>query len=71
MTYIYVMKKSSDILDTAQVAAELGIGIRRVQALLNAGKFLGAQKFGRDWAIPRSSLAGVKVYGKPGRPKSA
>lgn len=63
-------KKSlkTDFLTTAEAAAELGIGLTRTLVLLRAGKFAGAQKIGRDWIIPRASLAHVTVYGKPGRP---
>jgi hypothetical protein len=69
--YICGMEKKplpSDFLTTAEAAAELGIGLTRTLVLLRAGKFVGAQKIGRDWIIPRASLAHVTVYGKSGRP---
>jgi hypothetical protein len=69
--YICGMEKKplkTDFLTTAEAAAELGIGLTRTLVLLRAGKFVGAQKIGRDWIIPRASLAHVTVYGKPGRP---
>jgi excisionase family DNA binding protein len=60
----------SEILSTAEAATELGITVRRIQALLKAGRFVGAQKFGRDWMIPRSAMEAVKTR-KPGRPKGS
>jgi excisionase family DNA binding protein len=59
----------SEFLSTEQAAAELDISVRRVQALLKKGRFVGAQKLGRDWTIPRSALAGMKDR-KTGRPKA-
>ena len=59
----------SEFLSTADVAAELSLTVRRIQAMLKVGAFVGAKKFGRDWMIPRESLAAVRVYGKAGRPK--
>lgn len=63
------MKTEPDFVTTAEAAVSLGLTVRRVQAMLNAGKFVGAQKFGRDWLIPRASLTGVTVYGVAGRPR--
>jgi excisionase family DNA binding protein len=61
--------RPSEFISTEQAAEELGVTIRRVQALLKDGRFIGAQKFGRDWMIPRSAMAGVMVR-KTGRPKA-
>lgn len=55
------------ILTTAQVAAELGISVRRVQALIWSGQ-LPAEKVGRDWVIQQSDLEMVRER-QPGRPK--
>jgi excisionase family DNA binding protein len=53
-------------LTTKQVAEELFISQRRVQALIKAGR-LPAQKRGRDWYIKDLDL--LEVYArKPGRP---
>jgi excisionase family DNA binding protein len=53
-------------LTTKQVAEELFISQRRVQALIKAGR-LPAQKRGRDWYIKDLDLC--EVYDrKPGRP---
>ncbi len=41
--------------------------MRRVRQLIDEGK-LEARQVGRDYVIATSSLEGVKVYGKPGRP---
>lgn len=66
-------KKSAetDFVTTEEAADSLGVSVRRIQMLLNDGVIAGAMKIGRDWIIPRSSLAGVKTYGKAGRPKGA
>lgn len=55
------------LLSTSEAAEALGISIRRVVELIAEGK-LTATKKGRDWLIHQSALAGVKVYGKAGRP---
>jgi excisionase family DNA binding protein len=54
-------------LTTYQVAQELGISVRRVQALIRAGK-LKARKAGRDWLIIYDDLAAVRER-RSGRPK--
>ena len=69
------MKKNPDFLTTSEAAESLSkrtggsVSVQRVQAILKAGGIPGAVKIGRDWLIPRSALAAVKVYGKPGRPR--
>jgi excisionase family DNA binding protein len=56
-----------DYLTTRQAAARLGISIRRVQALITAGR-LKATAFNGTYAIRPADLAAVKVR-KPGRPR--
>lgn len=56
----------SNYLTTAEAAARLGVSVRRVQALIEAGR-LPARKYGRDWLIPETALAAVAER-KPGRP---
>ncbi|MEN6533262.1 MAG: helix-turn-helix domain-containing protein [Bryobacteraceae bacterium] len=53
-------------MTVAEASEQLGVSIRRVQAMIASGK-IRAEKHGRDWWIP--SLAGVVVYRKPGAPK--
>ena len=56
-----------DFLTTKQVAERLGVTIRRIQALIEAGR-LPAQKFGRDYMIDARNLKLVKDR-KVGRPR--
>ena len=58
------------LLSTNEAAAQLGLSVRRIQALIETGK-LAAHKLGRDYAIEESALKSVKVYGKAGRPPKA
>lgn len=54
-------------LTTKQVAEQLCVSQRRVQALIKADTLL-AQKRGRDWYIKETDLG--EVYNRqPGRPK--
>ncbi len=55
-----------ELLTTREVAERLGISLRRVRALIEAGK-LPSQQFGRDHLIKESDLKLVKDR-KPGRP---
>jgi excisionase family DNA binding protein len=57
----------NELLNTAEVAESLGVSVRRVRQLIDEGK-LEARQVGRDYVIAASSLEGVKVYGKAGRP---
>lgn len=58
------------MLTTPQVAEILGVSIRRVQAMITAGR-LPAVKVGRDWMIEKSDLKKVKNRNKKGgRPRS-
>ena len=52
-------------MTVAELAAELGVSVRRARALCAAGRIEGAQKLGRDWIIrtPWRMTPGV-----PGRP---
>jgi excisionase family DNA binding protein len=56
-----------NLLSTNQAAEQLGISARRVRMLIEEGA-LTAQQIGREWVIEAHALAGVKVYGKAGRP---
>jgi excisionase family DNA binding protein len=55
------------MLTTPEVAARLGVTVRRVQALIKDGR-LPSQQFGRDHLIKESDLKLVENR-KPGRPK--
>jgi len=58
------------LLTTEEVAARLGVSIRRVQAMIKSGS-IKADKMGRDWFIKESDLASVRVYGVAGRPEGS
>lgn len=65
------MAKQITYLTTAQAAAELGVSVRRVQALVKAGR-LSARRLGRDYLIDPAALAAVRhrPQGWPkGRPR--
>jgi excisionase family DNA binding protein len=53
------------LITTKEAAKELGVTVRRVQALIKAGR-LRAKKMGRDWIIRMADLDKVRVR-KPGR----
>lgn len=55
------------LLSTNETAVRLGVSERRVRSMIKEGK-LRAHRLGRDYAIEEKALAGVTVYGKPGRP---
>ena len=55
------------MLTTRQVAEQLGITVRRVQALIRSGR-LKAFKHGRDWLIIPEALTTVQKR-QAGRPK--
>lgn len=63
------MDTMKQFLTTEEVAKKLGVSVRRIRQLLQAGKF-SAKKIGRDWIIDSNSIAEVKVYGTAGRPKN-
>lgn len=53
---------------TIQVASEKwGISERRIQTLCTTGRLDGAQKFGRQWAIPADTEKPVDARIKSGR----
>jgi excisionase family DNA binding protein len=56
-----------DYLTTDQAGKILGVTVRRVRALIEAGR-LPASKFGKVWMINKKDLKKVAVR-KPGRPK--
>jgi len=56
------------LLTTKQAADRLGVSDRRIRMLIKDGQ-LRAHQLGREYAIEESALEGVKVYGKPGRPR--
>jgi excisionase family DNA binding protein len=56
------------LLNTRQVAEQLGVSVVRVRQLIREGK-IEAHNLGRDYAISKDALADVVVYGKPGRPR--
>ena len=60
------MNRPTARLTTKEAAGRLGVSVRRVQALIAAGR-LPAQKIGRDWIIPEHALLAVAER-KPGRP---
>ena len=55
-----------DLITSKEASEELGVSVRRVLALIKAGR-LPAQKLGRDWIIKLDDLDKVRVR-KPGRP---
>lgn len=55
-----------DLLTTREVAERLNITLRRVRALIEAGK-LPSQQYGRDHLIKESDIKLVQNR-KPGRP---
>lgn len=57
------------LITTAEAAKNLNISRPRIYQLINEGKLV-AEKYGRDFLIRESDLRNVKVYGKPGRPRS-
>jgi excisionase family DNA binding protein len=54
------------MLTVAQAAQKLGISVRRVQALIQAGR-IEATRMGRMWLIEPCALKPVRIR-KPGRP---
>lgn len=59
-------EKQKDLLTTTDAAEVLNVSLRRVRALIEAGK-LPAIKYGRDYLIKESDLELVRER-KPGRP---
>ena len=57
------------LISTREAAEKLGISPIRVRQLIQEGK-IEAARVGRDYVIDEKDLAGVRTYGKPGRPKN-
>lgn len=60
---------SMKLLTTNEVAARLGVTIKRVQAMIRDGR-LPAEKMGRDYFIKEDDIKLVENR-KPGRPPKA
>jgi excisionase family DNA binding protein len=60
--------EASNLITTKQAAERLNVSLRRVRALIEAGR-LPSQQFGREHLINESDLALVADR-KPGRPKT-
>ncbi len=56
-----------NLLTTKEVAERLGVSVRRVHALIHAGR-LPAEKYGRDYLINENDL-NLVAERKPGRPR--
>ena len=56
-----------NLLTTSEVAARLGVTVKRVQAMIRDGR-LPAEKMGRDYFIKEDDLKLVEDR-KPGRPR--
>lgn len=56
------------LYSTTEAAEVLGISSRRVAVLCTGGRFPGAQKIGKTWAIPESAIQNY-TPSPPGRPK--
>jgi excisionase family DNA binding protein len=69
LRYKIAYVEEENYLTTPQVAERLGVSIRRVQALIKAGR-LPSKQFGRDHVILETDLALVAER-KVGRPKKA
>lgn len=58
-------------MTTAEVAAELRVSLRRVQAMIKSGR-LAAHRVGQIWLVRRDGLGSVRrrVAGRPPKGKS-
>ena len=56
-----------DLLNTAEAAKRLGLTVRAVQKMIEAGR-LQAKRVGRDYIILASSLSDIKRKSQAGRP---
>ena len=65
MLYKFLMSEKN-LLTTRQAAERLNISLRRVRALIEAGR-LPSQQYGRDHLINEADLELVRER-KPGRP---
>lgn len=59
------------LYSTTEAAEVLGISARRVSVLCVEGRFPGAQKIGKTWAIPESAIQNYtpRASGRPKPPK--
>jgi excisionase family DNA binding protein len=67
--FFEMYKLLMNLLTTKEVAERLGVTVRRVQALIQAGR-LPAQKVGRDFLIQEKDIKLIEDR-KPGRPKAS
>jgi excisionase family DNA binding protein len=56
-----------DLLNTSEAAERLGLTVRAVQKMIEAGR-LQAKRVGRDYIILASSLSDIKRKSQAGRP---
>jgi excisionase family DNA binding protein len=56
-----------DLLNTSEAAERLGLTVRAVQKMIEAGR-LKARRVGRDYIILASSLSDIKRKSQAGRP---
>jgi excisionase family DNA binding protein len=56
-----------DLLNTTEAAKRLGLTVRAVQKMIEAGR-LEAKRVGRDYIIMASSLSDIKRKSQAGRP---
>ena len=56
-----------EYLKIDEVASKWGVGVRRVQFLCAEGKIEGAQRFGRDWMVPKDAPRPIDGRTRAGR----
>ncbi len=56
------------LISSKDAAEKLGVSDRRIRAMIKEGK-IKAVNVGGGYVIEEKELAGVKTYGKSGRPK--
>ena len=59
------MTLSEHLISASDAGVMLGISTVRMNVLLRQGRFAGAEKIGRNWIIPRSSVENFQRL-KPG-----
>jgi excisionase family DNA binding protein len=59
-----------DLLNTSEAAERLGLTVRAVQKMIEAGR-LEAKRVGRDYVILASALNDIKRKSQAGRPPKA
>jgi excisionase family DNA binding protein len=59
-----------ELLTTADVAEKLGLTVRAVQKMIEAGR-LQAKRVGRDYIISAASLDNIERKSRAGRPPKA